>query len=80
MLEIQIKVDGMIGCVSEDFLNSAISDAFELTEVKSNHRLNKLSICAESPIPKDRIQRILDPLGFRVLDYLCLDQKEPEML
>ncbi|MCF0246919.1 MAG: hypothetical protein HUJ55_08890 [Ileibacterium sp.] len=79
MIQIDIKVDGMIGEVSEEFLNSAMTDAFQVTKIKSNHRQKELSICAESPIPKERIQRILNPLGFQVLDYLCKDQTNPEL-
>lgn len=67
MVEITVKIDGMMCSMCESHMNAAIRRAFAVKSVKSSHSEGKTVIVSESSIGKDRLERVVSELGYKIL-------------
>lgn len=73
MLQITVKVDGMMCGMCESHVNDAVRKAFPVKKVTSSHSKGQTVILTETEIPEDELRRAINATGYEVLSV----QTEP---
>lgn len=67
MIQITIKIDGMMCGMCESHVNDAIRRAFPVKKVASSHAKGQTVILTEQPIDADALRSVIDSTGYTVL-------------
>jgi copper chaperone CopZ len=73
MVQITLKVDGMMCGMCESHINDAIRNTWKVTKVTSSHKSGKTVIITEQELDEDQLKAVVEKTGYRVLEV----QKEP---
>lgn len=66
MIEIKVKVDGMMCSMCESHVNDAVRAAFKVPKVTSSHSKGETVIQTETDIPDDEIKHVIGTTGYEV--------------
>lgn len=66
MLEIKIKVDGMMCGMCESHINDAVRKAFAVKKVTSSHSKGETVILTEEDIEEENIKKVINDTGYTV--------------
>lgn len=66
MLEIKIKVDGMMCGMCESHINDAVRIAFAVKKVTSSHSKGETVILTEEDIEEENIKKVINDTGYTV--------------
>ena len=67
MLEITVKIDGMMCGMCESHVNDAVRRAFPVKKVTSSHAKGETLILTETDISEEQLRAAIEPTGYRVL-------------
>lgn len=67
MLQITLKVDGMMCGMCESHVNDAVRRALPVKKVTSSHKKGETVILAEAAIPEQKLRDVIEATGYRVL-------------
>ncbi len=67
MLEIIVKVDGMMCGMCESHINDAVRRALPVKKVTSSHRKEETLILTEAELSEEQIRSAIEATGYRVL-------------
>lgn len=67
MLQITLKVDGMMCGMCESHVNDAVRRAFPVKKVTSAHKRGETVILTETEIPEQKLREAVEATGYRVL-------------
>ena len=67
MVEITVKIDGMMCSMCEAHVNDAIRRTLPVKKVSSSHETGTTTIVAEQSMPAERLEEIIATAGYRVL-------------
>ncbi len=67
MLQITLKIDGMMCGMCESHVNDAVRRAFPVKKVTSSHKKGETVILTEADIPEQKLREAVEATGYRVL-------------
>ncbi|MCI8388753.1 MAG: heavy-metal-associated domain-containing protein [Clostridiales bacterium] len=67
MIQITLKIDGMMCGMCESHINDAIRRAFSVDKVKSSHGKGETVIVADNDIPDSKIAAAIADTGYKLL-------------
>ncbi len=71
MVQIKLKVDGMMCGMCESHINDAIRAAFSVKKVASSHTKGETVIVAENAIPEEALKQAIEKTGYQMTAYAC---------
>lgn len=66
MVQITLKIQGMMCGMCESHINDAIRQAFPVKKVTSSHTKGKTEILAENPLDEEKLKSVLAATGYTV--------------
>ena len=67
MVEITLKIDGMMCGMCEAHVNDCVRKAFQVKKVSSSHSKGETVILTEHDIPDEDLEKAVGETGYRVL-------------
>ena len=67
MLQLTLKIDGMMCGMCESHVNDAIRRSLPIKKVTSSHKKGETVIITESDVSEETLRSILEPTGYRLL-------------
>lgn len=71
MLEITLKIDGMMCSMCEAHINDAIRKEHKVQRVASSHSKGETVIVAEEEISEEALKTTVEKTGYKLLAYGC---------
>lgn len=71
MVQIRLKVDGMMCGMCESHVNDTIRSAFPVKKVTSSHAKGETIILSENALSEESLRSAVEKLGYRVEGYDC---------
>ncbi len=71
MVEITVKVDGMMCSMCEVHVNDAIRKAIRVKRVSSSHKKGETVIVSEENVSEEMLAEIIGAIGYRVVGMEC---------
>ena len=66
MVEITLKIDGMMCGMCEAHVNAAVRNAFDVKKVASSHSDGQTVILTEEDIPDEKIKEVIAETGYEL--------------
>ena len=67
MIQITVKIGGMVCEMCESHINDAVRRAFSVKKVISSHKKGETVILTEEDISEEQLRAAIEPTGYRVL-------------
>ena len=67
MVQITLKIDGMMCGMCESHVNDALRRAFPVKKVSSSHTKGETVILSETELPEDKLRAAVGETGYQVL-------------
>ena len=68
MVQIRLKVDGMMGGMCEAHVNDAVRRAFQVEKVASSHSKGETVVVSQEELDPAQLKNALEAAGYRVLE------------
>ena len=75
MIQIDMKVAGMMCGMCEKHVNQAIEQKFQIKQVESSHEAGTTRIKTEQDIPDDALKQAVAEAGYQVTDINRTEKK-----
>ena len=69
MVQVKLKIDGMMCGMCESHLNDAVRSNFHVKKITSSHKSGIMEIVAENEIDIEKLKGVITSLGYTVLSY-----------
>lgn len=79
MVQITVGVDGMACSMCEAHVSDAIRKAFPVKKVTANRTKGQTVIVAENEIAEADIAKVLEPTGYRMVNYSCAPYQKKKL-
>ena len=66
MIEITLKIEGMMCGMCESHVNAAVRNAFDVKKVSSSHSDKETVIISEDDIPDEKIKEVIAETGYEL--------------
>ncbi|MBR5769173.1 MAG: heavy-metal-associated domain-containing protein [Clostridia bacterium] len=66
MIEITLKIEGMMCGMCESHVNAAVRNAFDVKKVSSSHTDKETIIISEDDIPDEKIKEVIAETGYEL--------------
>ena len=66
MIEITLKIEGMMCGMCESHVNAAVRNAFDVKKVTSSHSDKETVIISEDDIPDEKIKEVIAETGYEL--------------
>ena len=76
MLKITMEIDGMMCGMCESHINDAIRREFKVKKVTSSHTKRQTVILTEKPIDEDRLRKVIDETGYKVMSIETVEEEK----
>ncbi len=76
MLKITMGIDGMMCGMCESHINDAIRREFKVKKVSSSHAKKQTVILTEKPIDEDKLRRVIDDTGYKVISIKTSEEEK----
>ena len=70
MIEITLKIEGMMCGMCESHVNAAVRNAFDVKKVTSSHSDGKTVIITENDIPDEKIKEVIAETGYELKEII----------
>ena len=80
MLKITMEIDGMMCGMCESHINDAIRREFKVKKVTSSHTKRQTVILTEKPLDEDRLRKVIDETGYKVMSIETVEEKRGGLL
>lgn len=76
MVQITLKIQGMMCGMCESHINDAIRQAFPVKKVTSSHTRGETVILADQAIPKSRLAPVIEKTGYQLTEVNCVPHEK----
>ena len=66
MIEITLKIEGMMCGMCESHVNAAVRNAFDVKKVSSSHSDKETVIISDDDIPDEKIKEVIAETGYEL--------------
>ena len=80
MLKITMEIDGMMCGMCESHINDAIRREFKVKKVTFSHTKRQTVILTEKPLDEDRLRKVIDETGYKVMSIETVEEKRGGLL
>ena len=80
MVQITLKIQGMMCGMCESHINDAIRQAFPVKKVTSSHTKGETVILADQAIPKSQLAPVIEKIGYQLTEVNCVPYEKKKGL
>ena len=80
MVQITLKIQGMMCGMCESHINDAIRQAFPVKKVTSSHTKGETVILADQAIPKSQLAPVIEKTGYQLKEVNCVPYEKKKGL
>ena len=80
MVQITLKIQGMMCGMCESHINDAIRQAFPVKKVTSSHTKGETVILADQAIPKSQLAPVIEKTGYQLTKVNCVPYEKKKGL
>ena len=80
MVQITLKIQGMMCGMCESHINDAIRQAFPVKKVTSSHTKGETVILADQAIPKSQLAPVIEKTGYQLAEVNCVPYEKKKGL
>ena len=67
MVEVKVRVDGMMCGMCEAHINDAVRAAFPVKKVTSSHHKGETVILSDQPLDEEKLRQVIDGTGYKAV-------------
>ena len=67
MVEVKVRVDGMMCGMCEAHINDAVRAAFPVKKVISSHQKGETVILSDQPLDEEKLRQVIDGTGYKAV-------------
>ena len=80
MVQITLKIQGMMCGMCESHINDAIRQAFPVKKVTSSHTKGETVILADQAIPESQLAPVIEKTGYQLTEVNCVPYEKKKGL
>ena len=67
MVEVKVRVDGMMCGMCEAHINDAVRAAFPVKKVTSSHQKGETVILSDQPLDEEKLRQVINGTGYKAV-------------